>query len=634
MGIRLVSAGILVASPGDLGCTGKQVQSSREGGSALGPDAASGAVTSPLSLTQINGQSFPDHVLALTWDDGPDRGTLALAEYLSRQKVSATFFAVSEWAKDVSSDPGEGTGVYETGFAYLQILDQLVGLGHRLGNHTLNHVILTEADPSQAALQVRANQQQIDPLLTNELRLFRPPGGAWNAGAASAIGGDPYLGDLVGPIRWDVDRKDWEGSRTCTSDRPAEECESSGLPGTAQVKPLVMAQRYLESIEEAQRGIVLLHDRVGHVGSSYAIEVARALVPQLKARGYVFAAPVLGFSPLARRAAHEGADAAASEEALVGIADVDGDRRADLCVRDGAGVLCSISTELAGSATDRRPRTVFHGKSRWDLGFGGIDWAPPERARSIQLADVDGDRLADLCGVRQDGLVCALATTPLAFARPRTWRAGPAFSATVLFGDVDGDGKADACGRSSAGIVCARSAGNAFGPPRSWLAAMTDAEGWSAPTYGESIALADVDGDGRADVCGRGPRGIECALSRRTSFARAERWSSGADFSDTDVVPWSKSAAYGGTIRFGDLNGDGRADVCGRGPEGVVCALSTGKGFTRTTSWLRVAMTDADGWLDAPPARAASLRLADVNGDGRADLCAASPGGVACGLAP
>jgi peptidoglycan/xylan/chitin deacetylase (PgdA/CDA1 family) len=636
---RIALAGAVAATSGTcVGCRGTSASPSHD--SSL-TDAAVGRAPAapPPTLSQINGQAFPDHVIALTWDDGPDRGTVGLAEYLSRQKISATFFVVSEWSKGLSSDPGEGTGVFETGFVYLDVLEQLVGLGHRLGNHTLNHVILTEVEPAEAANQVRANQERIDAHLTNELRLFRAPGGAWNAAAASAIFGDPYLAGLVGPIRWDVDRKDWDSSRACSSDRPEEECEKSDLPGLSQVKASVVAERYLASIEDAKRGIVLLHDRVGHVGSAYATDLARALVPALKTRGFVFAPPVLAFSPLVRRAAHESVDGGPSLEPLVGIADLDGDRRADLCVRDGSGVLCAPSTELPGSATDRLPRTIFRGRSRWDLAFGGAEWAPASSARSIQLADVDGDARADLCGMKKSGIVCALATTPLAFGAARAWLPGAPPYATLLLGDVDGDGKADACGRVPGAIACARSAGAAFEPARTWLQVPPDVDGGPESAGGfrsreTTLVLADVDGDGRADICGTSARGIDCALSRRTSFAPATRWSQGVDFSDADVVPWAKNAAYGGTIRFGDLNGDGRADVCGRGPAGVVCALSTGRGFTTTTVWLRTGMADADGWLDAPPERVASVRLADINGDRRADLCTDSPAGVVCGLAP
>jgi hypothetical protein len=38
-------------------------------------------------------------------------------------------------------------------------------------------------------------------------------------------------------------------------------------------------------------------------------------------------------------------------------------------------------------------------------------------------------------------------------------------------------------------------------------------------------------------------------------------------------------AQYGTTMMFADLNGDGKMDVCGRGALGVYCELSNGTGF-------------------------------------------------------
>ena len=87
-----------------------------------------------------------------------------------------------------------------------------------------------------------------------------------------------------------------------------------------------------------------------------------------------------------------------------------------------------------------------------------------------------------------------------------------------------------------------------------------------------------------------------------------------------------------GSVQLGDLNGDGHADACGRTREGIVCALATGKGFTRPTLWLGAAALDAAGWPLAP--EGGGFRLRDVNGDGRADVCGAGPGGASCGLAP
>src|SRR5262249_47263070 len=157
----------------------------------------------------------------------------------------------------------------------------------------------------------------IDPYVTNELRIFRAPGGAWGPETAGSAFADPFVKGLVGPVRWDVDRKDWQSSASCNSTHPHSECEL-GTRGL-RTKPSVIAHRYLSSITSAGRGIVLLHDRVADVGSRYALELAEALVPELKAAGFVFAAPVLAFSPLALRL-----DAPLDPETLR-FADVDDD---------------------------------------------------------------------------------------------------------------------------------------------------------------------------------------------------------------------------------------------------------------------------------------------------------------------
>jgi hypothetical protein len=46
---------------------------------------------------------------------------------------------------------------------------------------------------------------------------------------------------------------------------------------------------------------------------------------------------------------------------------------------------------------------------------------------------------------------------------------------------------------------------------------------------------------------------------------------------------------------FADINGDGRADVCGRGIEGIYCKLSTGSGFG-PIFLASSDFSDAQGW--------------------------------------
>jgi peptidoglycan/xylan/chitin deacetylase (PgdA/CDA1 family) len=585
------------------------------------------------SHTRIDGHAFPDKVIALTWDDGPDASTLELATYLKRRRISATFFVVASWIDGLSDDPGDGKGVFVSGYEFLPVLGDLVGLGHRVANHTLNHVILREAAGARTVdRELRENQQNLDPFLTNELRLFRAPGGGWSPFAAGIVDGDPYLGRMVGPIAWDIDRKDWDESLHCRGPRGIFECERAGPGGSLRMKPSVVAARYVASIESAGHGIVLLHDRVGHVGSTYGLDVAQAMIPQLEARGFVFAAPVLRFSaPVVRHHEADVSDAHRWDPSTVRVGDVNGDGRQDVCGRDAVGITCAISVQSTPTSDDRLPRTVFRSV------HGGSQASPGQRSAAptgaIHLADITGDGQADVCIAAAGGISCAASNVVGELGPFRAWSADDHaasldLAVNVAFADIDGDGKADACRRTATGIACAKNLGRRFDIARPWLADMTDAHGWGDARYASTIQLADIDGDGRADICGRGPSGLVCAISAGKGFGKVERWAAASDLGD-------------GPLRFGDLNGDGRADVCAptaNGTDGneesgaIACALSTGRAFTRATIWLDADALRAQGWHRRE--LAATLQLGDVNGDGRADLCGRAESGFACALAP
>ena len=138
-----------------------------------------------------------------------------------------------------------------------------------------------------------------------------------------------------------------------------------------------------------------------------------------------------------------------------------------------------------------------------------------------------------------------------------------------------------------------------------------------------------MNGDGRADVCGRTADGLHCALSNGAAFVRAHRWSFRDDFADS--TGWSARASAWGSIRLGDVNGDGLADACGRSPSGLVCAISNGAGFDGARV-LVTGLGDLFGWQ--PDQYGASVALGDLNHDGRPDVCARGPGGLSCAPAP
>lgn len=268
---------------------------------------------------------------------------------------------------------------------------------------------------------------------------------------------------------------------------------------------------------------------------------------------------------------------------------------------------------------------VFNGSLADLHRFVGLLPSYP-RAPRRTASDLNGDGRADLCARAIRGIECKLsngAGFPTTIEGP-AWSdaAGwsrPEYASTISYGDVNGDGKADVCGRDEDGIVCALSDGERFAPEFRGPA-WGDAEGWAAAKHYETIQLVDVNGDGKDDVCGRGPSGIVCALSDGSGFPTeiaGPAWTDAAGFDD--------EARYA-TIQFADVDGDGKKDVCARVEAGIECWLSSGEGFPTVVKGPR--WTDEDGWSKA--AYGSTVRFGDIDGDGRDDVCARGPKGIAC----
>jgi len=173
-------------------------------------------------------------VVALTFDDGPSDYTDDFLRVLREKDVPGTFFEVGQVM------PGRED-------AMRQILAQ----GSELGDHTMDHVEY----PGYA--QIAGAAQRIEAYTHFKPCLFRPPGGAVNAGVVATAGG---LG--MRTITWDVDPQDWS------------------TPGTAAI--------YANVVGHAQPGsIVLMHDGGGPRGETLA--ALPRIIDTLRARGYRFA---------------------------------------------------------------------------------------------------------------------------------------------------------------------------------------------------------------------------------------------------------------------------------------------------------------------------------------------------------
>ncbi len=245
-----------------------------------------------------------------------------------------------------------------------------------------------------------------------------------------------------------------------------------------------------------------------------------------------------------------------------------------------------------------------------------------------EAADIDGDGVSDVCGRSSSGVVCELsqggaAATEVkgpAWSDAAGWDAASYYD-TIQFADVNGDGKGDLCGRDKQGIVCELSTGGGFGAEvrgPDW----SDAKGWTKEQYYSTIQFGDINGDGKADVCARAAAGITCALSDGNGFPTAV---TGPTWSDANG--WNLPQFYS-TIRLVDVDGDGKADICGRSKSGVLCKLADGNGFPG--AFTGPAWSDASGW--AAPQYVTTIRYADVNGDGKTDVCGRSKTGMLCEL--
>lgn len=144
-----------------------------------------------------------------------------------------------------------------------------------------------------------------------------------------------------------------------------------------------------------------------------------------------------------------------------------------------------------------------------------------------------------------------------------------------LSADVNGDGQDELIVRGPGGIlayVFDADSGQWFTLPGQGPA-WSDAAGWSAPRYYETIQTADIDGDGRAELLGLGPDGLE---AWRYDAARQE-WQRLAAAQPLNAI--SDDPSHYLTLQCADIDGDGRDELVGRSSGGLHGWKWTGSGW-------------------------------------------------------
>jgi FG-GAP-like repeat/PASTA domain len=250
------------------------------------------------------------------------------------------------------------------------------------------------------------------------------------------------------------------------------------------------------------------------------------------------------------------------------LTDTDGDRRADVVsVGDGSGVQVAAG-QPDGSFSQPRTASTAYDFARFDYN-------------SFQVTDVTGDGKAEILAV-QLGSPARLVSSVV---RPDGTYTDPRPAGGLIFGeapslsriaDVTGDGRADLveldAGQPQPGVYVARSLGDGT------FAGFVFAFDGFDPSHGWDPArnprlLADHTADGRADLVGFSDAGVFSVLGRDDGTFFVPAVPSLPDFGFSDG--W-QTALHPRLLA--DITGDGRADIVGFGDAGVYTALATADG--------------------------------------------------------
>jgi len=183
---------------------------------------------------------------------------------------------------------------------------------------------------------------------------------------------------------------------------------------------------------------------------------------------------------------------------------------------------------------------------------------------------------------------------------PMQWIAGFGYNAggwtsqdkyPRMLADVTGDGKADVVGFGNGGVYVSRSTGTGFLAPTLWIAKFGYAQGgWSSQDKFPRC-VGDVDGDFRADIVGFGNTGTFVSLSNGVNgFGPAQKWLNLLGYSQG----WTSQDKYPRCLA--NVDRWAGKDVVGFASDGTYVAISTGASFGTPTRWVAAYGVGAGGW--------------------------------------